>query len=63
MCESSFVPASTVLDAIEGITRESGLAEGLAPSIALPREAWDEKRLLSSCPNCAASLRFTPFIA
>src|SRR6185295_4701827 len=34
-----------------------------AATIALPREAWDEPRLLSSCARCGAALKFNPFIA
>lgn len=62
-CESAFVPAPTVLDAVESIGRDARLRDGVAPTIALPREAWDEKRLLASCPQCKTPLRFSPFFA
>jgi WD40 repeat protein len=63
LCEAAFVPASDVLDAVASIAREAGLADDVAPSAALPRDAWDERRLLSSCQQCGAPLRFSPFIA
>jgi WD40 repeat protein len=62
-CEAAFEPDSRILDAIEGIAREADLAANVAPAIALPREAWDEPVLLSSCEQCGAALRFNPFIA
>jgi hypothetical protein len=62
-CESAFQPAAVVLEAIEAITRDANLKSGQAPAITLPREAWDEQRLISACPRCTASVRFSPFIA
>ena len=63
LCEAAFEPDSRILDAIERIAREADLAANVAPTIALPREAWDDPRLLSSCERCAAALKFNPFIA
>ena len=62
-CEAAFEPDSKILNAIESITREADFAADAAPTIALPREAWDEPRLLSSCERCGAPLKFNPFIA
>jgi WD40 repeat protein len=63
LCEAEFEPDSRPIDAIEGIAREADLAPNVSPAIALPREAWDEPGLLSSCERCGAALRFNPFIA
>src|SRR6185503_19417235 len=41
LCEAAFEPDSKILDAIERITREAALSANAAPTIALPREAWD----------------------
>ena len=63
LCEAVFEPDSRILDAMESIAREADLSADVSPAIALPREAWDEPRLLSSCERCAAALKFNPFIA
>ena len=63
LCEAAFEPDSGILDTIECIAREADLAADAAPTIALPREAWDEPGLLSSCERCGAALKFNPFIA
>lgn len=63
LCEAAFVPDSRIIDAIESIAREADLTADAAPAIALPRDAWDEPRLLSSCERCGAALKINPFIA
>jgi WD40 repeat protein len=52
-----------VLDTIGGIAREAGLPEDASPCLELPREAWEEKRLVTSCSRCGTPLRFSPFVA
>jgi len=63
LCEAAFEPDSEILEAIESIGRGADLSEDVAPTIALPREAWAEPGLLSSCERCGAQLKFNPFIA
>ena len=57
------VPVSpSVLDAIQSITRDAGLAAHDSPCLKLPAEAWEEDHLLSECQNCRQPLRFNPFV-
>jgi len=61
-CCQRFVPFTSVLDAIGGITSNANLAPDDSPCAKFPDEAWDEPRLLSECPHCHEPLRFNPFI-
>lgn len=60
-CGQRFTPAPGVLDAIRDITAR--LTPDQSPCLALPSEAWDEPRLLSTCPHCYKPVKFNPFIA
>ena len=39
-----------------------GVGPDQAPSFAIPLEAWDDSRLVSSCPRCNGPFRLNPFM-
>jgi hypothetical protein len=59
-CGQRFEPTPIVLDTIRSITAHLTLDQ--SPCLELPREAWDEPRLLSACPHCHKPVKFNPFI-
>lgn len=61
-CGRRFVPSRVILDAIHGIAKNAQLSSEDVPSVKLPDEAWDEKRLVSECRNCHQPVKFNPFI-
>lgn len=61
-CGRRFQPDAGVLEAIGGITRSAGLSADQSPCLALPDDAWEEKRLLARCPHCRGPVRFNPFV-
>jgi hypothetical protein len=61
-CGKRFVPLPAVLDAVVGIVRNANLSRDESACTNLPREAWDEPRLLCACPHCSQPLRFNPFV-
>ena len=61
-CGRSSPVNNEILDVITSITRNAGLAPDQSPCLELPREAWDEPRLLSECPLCNKPLKFNPFM-
>jgi hypothetical protein len=61
-CGKRFVPSDLVLDAIRAITKEANVSVDESQCAQLPREAWDEPRLMTDCLQCHQPLRFNPFI-
>lgn len=64
-CKScgKWVPTpAVVLDTIAAITHNVGLGPDDSPYFKLPTNVWDEPRLISQCPVCHISLKFTPFV-
>jgi WD40 repeat protein len=61
-CGSVFVMPQDILDTIIAINRDSRIGPDDSPCLKLPKEAWEEPRLLSECPNCKKPLRFNPFV-
>jgi hypothetical protein len=59
-CGQRCEPEPSVLDTIRSITAH--LPPDQSPCLALPREAWNEPRLLSACPHCHKPVKFNPFI-
>jgi len=61
-CGDRMPVPNPVLDIIGGITRAANLSDAQSPCLELPREAWDEPKLLSECPKCSGKLKFNPFV-
>jgi hypothetical protein len=61
-CGVRFTPPPTVLQAIDGITRDAGLTIERAPCVSLPAGAWENEALRSECPDCKGPVRFNPFL-
>ena len=61
-CGQRFTPHKAVLDATSDIADSYELTENEAPCLALPRDCWDDPRLLSDCTHCGQPVRFNPFI-
>jgi WD40 repeat protein len=61
-CGMRFMPTTEVTDTIADIVRSAELGPSDSPCLKLPRQAWDDLRLLSGCPHCHKPLRFNPFI-
>ena len=61
-CGKPFVVQDEILSVIMGINRNAGLTADQPPCLSLPRDAWDDPRLLSECSHCHKPLRFNPFI-
>ena len=61
-CGARFAPEKKILETIRAIYRSSGLGPKGSPCLSLPRECWQEPRLLTACPKCKEALRFNPFI-
>ncbi|HVR30787.1 MAG TPA: NACHT domain-containing protein [Thermoanaerobaculia bacterium] len=61
-CGQRFPTPGAVLHTITAIARDARLSENGSPCLELPREAWDEPRLLSACPHCHQPLRLNPFV-
>jgi len=61
-CEIKFAPNAGMIDAVSDIAQKAGLTPSDSPCLRLPREAWEDPRLHSECPNCHKPLRFNPFI-
>jgi hypothetical protein len=59
-CGEHFMPPSHVSAAITNLVRDVGPDQ--SPCLELPREAWADPHLLTECPHCSQSLRFSPFI-
>jgi WD40 repeat protein len=57
-------PASPiVIDGIEAVARTASLPVDASPCLSLPLKAWDEPRLVTTCPSCGEALRMNPFLA
>ncbi len=61
-CGTRFAPGENIVETIRAIFRSSGLGPNDSPCLYLPKECWEEPRLLSSCPKCHEALRFNPFL-
>lgn len=61
-CGNRFPVTEEILNVIRVLTRGANLKDNQSPCLELPREAWDEPRLLSECPLCHKPLKFNPFI-
>jgi DNA-directed RNA polymerase subunit RPC12/RpoP len=61
-CGERFAADGRLLDVIYAIYRDTGIEPNQSPCLELPREAWDEPKLLSECPECGGKLKFNPFI-
>jgi len=61
-CGQRFPVSSKILNVISAINRDAKLSPGQSPCLELPKEAWDEPRLISECPLCHKPLKFNPFI-
>jgi len=61
-CGARFAPEKIILETIRAIYRSSGLGPNDSPCLSLPKECWEESRLLSTCPKCKEALRFNPFL-
>ena len=51
-----------ILETIRTIYQSSGLGPNNSSCLSLPKDCWEEPRLLSACPKCKEALRFNPFI-
>ncbi|MCR4321229.1 MAG: hypothetical protein NUV74_12950 [Candidatus Brocadiaceae bacterium] len=51
-----------ILETIAGITRDARLSPKDSPCLKLPKDAWNDPRLLSQCPHCHQPLKFNPFV-
>ena len=61
-CDKRFLVADKILDVIMAIARDANLSPDQFPCLELPKEAWNEPKLLSECPLCHKPLKFNPFI-
>lgn len=61
-CGTRFVTNKNIVETIRAIFRSSGLGPNDSPCLSLPKECWEEPRLLSSCPKCKEALKFNPFL-
>jgi WD40 repeat protein len=61
-CGMLFIPGAEITDAIADIARSASLGPSDSPCLKLPRQVWDDPRLLSECPHCHKPLRYNPFI-
>ncbi len=61
-CGGRFRVHEEILDLIRVINRNNNLSPNQSPCLDLPKEAWDEPRLLSECPLCHKPLKFNPFV-
>jgi hypothetical protein len=65
MCESCaqrFEAPGGVLDAIAQITKDVALNIDDSPCESLPEDAWQERRLRSTCAHCHVPVHFNPFV-
>jgi WD40 repeat protein len=58
-CGKRFAPDAKVVDTTRAFCADLGL--GKSPITHLPDAAYDEPRLMSTCPMCERPLRFTPY--
>ena len=61
-CIKRFEPQKHILDTIHNILQNSNIGLGDSPCLKLPKEAWEEPGLLSTCPICGGAIKFNPFI-
>jgi len=62
MCGHLFAVPSAIVESIRGIVNSAGLRAGDSPCEWLSSEAWEEPRLLGTCPSCQQPLKFNPWI-
>lgn len=62
-CGLRFSPDDDLKTTLREIHKNNKLRPDDIPSLKLPDEVWDDKRLLSMCPLCKEQLRYNPFIA
>jgi WD40 repeat protein len=58
-CGNEFEPVKDSISTIVFLCQS--LAPDQSPCIDLPKDAFDDPRLLSSCPHCYHALKFNPF--
>ena len=59
-CERNFTPPPEIRDAIR--THVATLSPEQSPCLELPDTAFDDPRLLATCPHCDKPLKFNPFL-
>ena len=59
LCAKEFTPPPLIAAAIREHT--AGLAPSASPCLELPDSAFNDPRLLTSCPHCGGLLKFNPF--
>lgn len=62
-CGHRFSPDDSFRTTLKEIHQNFKLWPDDIPSLKLPYETWNDKRLLCMCPRCKEPLKFNPFIA
>jgi WD40 repeat protein len=62
LCGARFVVNQAIVETIKDVTQVSEVPGEESPCLALPNDAWDNRRLLSICPHCHNAIRFNPFL-
>jgi WD40 repeat protein len=61
-CEKDILIRAGIREAIVDIHSNAHIRPDEAPCLCLPDDAWNDARLLSTCPRCQHPIRFNPFI-
>ena len=60
-CVQRFTVPNRIIEAIESICHEFQFSSENSPCLELPYEVWNDKRLVSKCPNCQNKIQFNPY--
>lgn len=62
-CGETFVVPTKLTDCIDELHRVAGISKERTPLLTLPDSAWEDERLISSCPKCGKRLKYNPFVS